>query len=301
MSASKVSAGRVLEVLSSALEARRDRDARVCVRVHVDADCPRAVALAVRDALVAERAGGVVEVRDATDDHGEAPDAVVVLAGRGDCGGLVGSYARAGVPVCVVVEGALDAPEPELPEGARDLVGVLAVSEPADVPARLAGWLAGHAPRAIALAANFPFCRRAVTDELIARSAAENAVVGAVALIPGSDLPIMCANQSKLALDIACAYGRPTDLERVTEVAGVVGAGFAWRALARAALGLVPGLGGLVRAGVGFGGTLACGRALRARLEAQDAPRPRGGMAARPSAAAMPAADGYVTIGGDVA
>ena len=38
---------------------------------------------------------------------------------------------------------------------------------------------------------------------VITACAIQNATVGAINLIPGSDLPIMTANQAKLALDIA--------------------------------------------------------------------------------------------------
>ena len=134
--------------------------------------------------------------------------------------------------------------------------------------------------------------------------------MGAVSLVPGSDLPIMCANQAMLALDIAAAYGRDVSLERAAELAGVLGAGFAWRALARTLVGLVPGIGGLLKAGVGYGGTVATGRALRLRLELEDGtveipgpePRPAETAPARASFSAPrpePSRpdDGYVTVG----
>lgn len=307
MASRKVSVGRVLEVLSSGRGSFAARDERVVVRVHVDPACPREVALFVRDALVAERPTGIVDVRGmGRHFQGEdAPDLVLVLVGGGGGSDLVASYARSGVPVCVVVEGALDAPRLELPEPASSLVSVVAASSEEALSAKLAAWMAGIVERRLALAANFPFCRRAVTDALVARCALENAAVGAVSLVPGSDLPIMCANQAMLALDIAAAYGRDVDLERAAELVGVLGAGLAWRSVARTLVGLVPGLGALLKAGVGYGGTVATGRALRLRLELGDAPAPEAGPRTEPEPAPAPRAslsapdpdDGYVTVG----
>lgn len=304
--------GRVFEVISSGRSSFAARDERVVLRVHVDPSCPREVARCVRRALGAERPGGVVDVRDMLPPlpGEEVPDAALVLTADGRGAELVSSYARAGVSVGVVVEGALEAPRLDLPEQAMGLVSVIAASSPETLSDKLASWLAGATDKPIALAACFPFCRRAVTDDLVSRCAVENAAVGAVSLVPGSDLPIMCANQAMLALDIAAAYGRDVSLERAAELAGVLGAGFAWRALARTLVGLVPGIGGLLKAGIGYGGTVATGRALRLRLELEDGtveipmPEPRPAEAA-PARASFSAPrpepsrtdDGYVTVG----
>ena len=311
MAAKKVSVGRVLEVLASGRSALAGRDERVVVRVHVDPTCPRAVAIAVRDALVPERASAVVEVRGlsaAADD--ELPDVALVLVGERPCAPLVESHARSGVSVGMVVEGALDAPRLALPEPAAALVSTVACSSAEALPARLATWLAAACDKPLALAAGFAFCRAAVADALTARCAAENAVVGLVSLIPGSDLPVMTANQAKLALEIAAAYGRDVSPERAAELAGVVAGGVGWRALARAILRAVPGVGALVKAGVGYGGTVATGRALRLRFELEDLAvrqgadeRPDGPAAAEPRVFLDAAPEGrdYVTIGGQSA
>ncbi|OUO32701.1 DUF697 domain-containing protein [Olsenella sp. An293] len=306
MASRNVSAGRILEVLASGRSALRGRDERVVVRVHVDPDCPREVALAVKGALVPERPGVVVEVLGLRQQApaGELPDVAVVLVGPASCAALVESYARAGVSVCLVVEGALDAPRLDLPEQAERLVGVVACADAGDVPDRLAAWLASSSDKSLALAAGLPFCRAAVAQALISRCATENAVVGAVSLIPGSDFPIMTANQAKLALDLAAAYGRDLDPARALELCGVVAGGLGWRAIARAAAGAVPGVGALLKAGIGYGGTIAIGNALRLRFELEDRPAPD--RAASPAPERRPAAglgapapaDDYVTIGG---
>lgn len=310
----KFSAGRVLEVLSSGRSSFRGRDERVEIRVHVGAGCPRDLALAVKQALLPERENVVVEVLGLAPVPASAGavDAVVVIPDVGGGEGVVSAYARSGVPVCVLVETVLDAPRLELPDQAAALVEVVAVSDAAVTPERLASWLVGTVDSPLALAAGLPFCRGAVADRLIARCAAENAFVGAVSLIPGSDLPIMTANQAKLALDMAAAYGCEIDLSRAAELAGVVGAGLVYRSVARTLVGLVPGVGALLKAGVGYGGTVATGSALRLRFETgdlgvseflrrdHDAAAPEA--AAGASAQALPSsepADGYVTIGSE--
>lgn len=308
MTARKVTAARLMEVLSSGRSALRGRDERVLVRVHVDPTCARELALAVKGALVAERSGGIVEVRGLAEKvSSERPDAVAVLAGSGEAGEVVARYAGSGVPVALVVEGALDAPRLRLTEQAAALVTLVAASSTDALLDKLGSWLAGATDKGIALAANFPFCRRAVVDALVARCAAQNAAVGAVHLIPGSDLPVMTVNQAKLALDIAAAHGEGLDASRAAELAGVVGAGLAWRSVARTLLGLLPGLGLFLRAGVGYAGTVATGRAIQARFELPEALAGREGDKRRGTVASErpvlvasekdAAEGGYVTIG----
>lgn len=296
---------RLLEVAGSGRDSLRGIEERLVIHVRVDPSCPRALALEVRDALRAERAGGVVEVMSL---HGspsagsEQPDVAIVLPGNLDAASDICSYARSGVPVAVVVEGALDAPALDLPEQALALVGVVAASSPEQLPEKLAGWLASSVEKSIALAANFPFCRDAVVTALISRCAVENAAVGAISLIPGSDLPIMCANQAMLALNIAASYGHGLEPSRAAELAGVLGAGLVWRGVARSLVGLLPGIGALLKAGVGYGGTLATGNAIRLRFEAALSERVAQETDPDASATAVlpttPRSDDYVTIGG---
>ena len=300
--------GQVLGVLRAAWAAQGGTGERVLVRVHVDRGCPREMALAVRGALVPERAGIEVDVRGTQPAPASPrPDAAVVVVGApGPAALLAGGYVRSGVPVAMVAQGALDVPAVELPEGPSGLVGIVASSDPAAVPGRLGSWLAGAVPhKELALAAGLPCCRRPVTGSLVRRYALENAAIGAVGLVPGSDLPLICANQAKIALELACAHGRGLGPARAAELAGVLGAGFAWRALARAAVGLVPGLGPLAKAGIAYGGTVAEGRALSLRLAPSPSPvrgtsRAGGALLAAPERDATgEAGGGYVTIGGD--
>lgn len=317
----------LVDVAMSGKSSADAMDEPVRIRVHVGRGADRALACAVRDALSAERPGGAVEVLPlAAPPAGTLdPDAVVLVAGPGEpgCAPLARFYAGAGIPVGFVCETALDAPDPGLPPELAGSFSAVAASEPGHVPAKLGEWLAAHVGARIALAANFACCRPAVVRSLIASCALENAAVGAAEFIPGADFPVMCASQAKLALDIAAAHGEGLSPARAAELAGVFGAGLAYRAGARTALGLVPGLGWALKAGVGALGTVATGRAVEARfsggapdLEAardlfsrffpRGKKRPAPGPAPAPAAPLPPAAtapcsddlDDYIEIGG---
>lgn len=298
--------GRVAEVAGFARSSSLGRDERVSAHVLVGDGCPRPLAGAVREALMPERPNADVVVcpLEGACPPSDVPDVAVALVGPSSGATELGAYARAGVPVAVVVEGALEAPRVDLEEGPAALVHVIAASTPDVLTDKLADWLASATDKDLAFAACFPFCRRAVVDRLVGRCAVENAVVGAVPLIPGSDLPVMTAKQLKLALDVAAAYGRPMEPARALELACVVAAGMGWRSLARALLAALPGAGTLLRAGVAYAGTLATGSALRLRLDPPELAGRR--RAPSPSDAAAPVLlvsreaedDGYVTVEG---
>ena len=103
---------------------------------------------------------------------------------------------------------------------------------------------------------------------MILANAAQNAVIGAVVIIPGADMPAMTANQIRMVLKIAAAYGEDIGLDRAIEILSVVGTAFVFRALARQALDFVPGFGWALKGTVGFSGTVALGEAAIAYFEA---------------------------------
>ena len=112
----------------------------------------------------------------------------------------------------------------------------------------------------IPLGRGYPALRRAVCEEVIRKNARQNALIGALP-VPGADLPVMTANQARMVLNIASVHGEELSLERARELAGVLAAGFGFRALGRQVVKLVP-VGGWAAAGViGYAGTLAMGRA----------------------------------------
>jgi uncharacterized protein (DUF697 family) len=121
---------------------------------------------------------------------------------------------------------------------------------------------------AAALAVRLPAVRGAYCDHVVLTNAAQNAVIGAVVFIPGADMPAMTANQVRMVLKIAAAYGEEIGLDRVLEILSVVGTAFVFRTLARQALDFVPGFGWALKGAVGFSGTVALGEAAIAYFEA---------------------------------
>ena len=271
--ASKIPYNKVLDVLKAGREAGRSAEETVSVIILLveDADIDQIDTL--RGAFLAEKVGGLVSVRPLSDPT--APDApydiAFILPGTqtADLMRAVVQLGGRGIPVAIIVRSAVESYdfshlgfqdwEPE----------VIAATDGETLLTRLAEWIIRARPdKARAFSANFAFIRPIQVRALITACAIQNATVGAINLIPGSDLPIMTANQAKLALDIAASYGKGLSAGRIPEVAGVVGAGFAYRALARTLLGLIPGVGWVLRAGLGFAGTVATGNAIKARFEA---------------------------------
>ena len=126
----------------------------------------------------------------------------------------------------------------------------------------LAKWVATRLPKKrLALAAAFPFMRRAISVELSQSNAIANAAIGIVAFVPGSDLPLITLNQAKLVLQMAAVYDQTLDKRRAKEIVAVVLGAFGWRALARQLSRLVPVLGIPVKTAVAYTGTLAVGHA----------------------------------------
>jgi uncharacterized protein (DUF697 family) len=106
-----------------------------------------------------------------------------------------------------------------------------------------------------------------VAEDAVKTTAWQNALVGAVTPIAGADMPIMTANQAKMLLQIAAAYGQPLGVDRIKELAAVVGGGLLLRTLARQALITVPVLGWAIKGGIGYTGTYAMGKAAIAYFE----------------------------------
>jgi uncharacterized protein (DUF697 family) len=121
---------------------------------------------------------------------------------------------------------------------------------------------------AASLAAHLPAVRSAYCDHVILVNAKQNGVIGVVVVIPGADMPAMTANQIRMVLQIAAAYGEEIGPDRALEILSVVGSAFAFRALARQALVFVPGFGWVLKGAIGFTATLALGRAAVAYFEA---------------------------------
>ncbi|NPD30621.1 hypothetical protein HLV37_01830 [Eggerthellaceae bacterium zg-1084] len=128
---------------------------------------------------------------------------------------------------------------------------------------RMGQWLVQACPqKSLALALAFPCARRPLALEAVGSAAMQNAGIGVLDVIPGADMPLMTLNQVRMTLAIAAAYGEPMTIERVREVIAIVGAGFAFRTVAREVGGLIPVAGFAVRGTIGYTGTVAMGRAV---------------------------------------
>ncbi|WP_455139748.1 hypothetical protein [Thermophilibacter sp.] len=288
------SVGRAAEVTGAGRSALRESRGPVALRVVVCESCPRWLALAARDALVPARGGARLIVGDdRAAASREACDAALVLGGSDGAGAAAASrLAASGEPTALVLPAGSCA---RAPEGA-ELLEVASADGAAGV---IGPWLAGACARPLALASAFPVCRAAVCEELVRACAARNATVAALPLVRGADLPVMCANQVALALELAAAHGRGAGLARVADIGGVCALGALWRACARAIARRSALPGRVVGALVAAAGTVATGAVLSARLSVGEA-LPRG--AAGGEAAPAPGRDaseedGYVTIG----
>lgn len=277
----KLPMNQMLAVLDSAHESDRKRLDLVQVAILVDESAPRSLVLAIKDALLPVQSNSAVRVallEEGGVTLAPRPDVCIVIAGGSDdlVRDAVSVAARQGIPVAVVAESVLDVPE--LPAFVDSLVATIVSADEGVVLAQLARWIASATDKSTAIAANFPFCRRARVAELVRDYASKNAAIGAVGNKGGSDLVSMTTNQAQLALDIAASYGRPLSAERVQELVGVVTAGVGYRTVARGAGEIAPGLGWALNASIGYLGTVATANAIASHYEREDAgekPLPR--------------------------
>ena len=178
----------------------------------------------------------------------------------------LGEAQRSGVPTVLVLT---EAPGVELAFPAEAGAGPRRIVGAAPGGAVAAGALAeavvdvtGDA--AVAMSAKLPALRDEVCRQVVKKTARQNAVVGVLFFLPGSDMPVMTMNQARMVLKIAAAHGESISKERALELLGIVGAGFGLRGLARQALDLLPGPGWAIKGGVAYSGTRALGQAAQA-------------------------------------
>lgn len=270
MSAFDFSTGarQVFNMVDVAKKARQKTAEVVHVAVYVDASAPREVVGWVRDALVPERDSALVDVELVPETgivrvHSGSTLAIVVAGGDSAVlRDLVAGFAEDGLPVAVVAVRELDAPDLEgrIPEDAQ--VALIAATSEDALRSKLASWIVTVLPEDLTLASNFEFVRRAKADQLISTCATENVLVGAVAIGSGAQMPIMTANQARLALNLSSIYGTDVLAQQVPAVLGVAAGGYAYRGISRLALKALPNLGPLVRAAIAFGGTVLTGKVL---------------------------------------
>jgi len=262
----------VADLMRSRTRLTEDRDQPVRIAVFVDVEAPDALVEAVREALRPQTSGARIHVEACAPGEtliiDPTADAVIALVGAGST--LEASLASARekfVPTIVLaIDQSADAVSLRL---AHPVLDTVAASQPDAVVQALGRWLVDRINgKRLAMATNFAFMRRAVAEESIKATSFQNGVVGLVAIIPGADLPIMTANQAKMVLQIAAAYGQTLGVDRIKELAVVLGGGFAFRAIARQMLTFIPGFGWAVKAGIGYSGTMAMGYAAVEHFEA---------------------------------
>lgn len=127
-----------------------------------------------------------------------------------------------------------------------------------------------------ALGRYLPTMRQATARELVLATARVNAqfsgLSAAAGLLPllgtllsvGGDFLVLTKNQVLMLFKLAAIHGRDLDDRKkiYLEMGSVVGAGLAWRTIARSVLGAIPGPVGMIpRVGIAYGGTLAIGMA----------------------------------------
>lgn len=168
---------------------------------------------------------------------------------------------RKSVPALVILIGRGTEEVPDLPYVlATDVIRVRA-GEPLPLEEIIERIVARAGDKSYALAAKLPRIRKGVCDEIIKNFSRQNAILGAAIFIPGADLPALTLNQMRMVFRIGGAYGADVDRERAVELLGVLGAGLGFRAVAREVVGVVPGLGWVVKGAIAYAGTRALGEA----------------------------------------
>ncbi len=128
--------------------------------------------------------------------------------------------------------------------------------------------------RHLALARRYPIFRLAVARELINDTSFANASyslgTGLAEVIPALDIPfnvadmvVLTKNQAIMVYKLGLGLGlSPRWQDQVAQLGGVVGAGFAWRQVARQLVGLIPVWGIVPKVAVAYAGTYAVGEAV---------------------------------------
>jgi uncharacterized protein (DUF697 family) len=230
---------------------------------------PLVVTGALADVLRRELARGAAPgaVRDGPIEQAAALVHVLAAAPREDDERLLEAADRARVPIVCVLAG----------PGVPDRIPYVLATDVGRVPAG-SGFPVDEIARAVAhrlgeeatsLAARLPVLRRPLAEELTERFARRSAFIGVAVFVPGADFPVLTLQQVRLLLRIGAAHGEELGAERLAEVLAVIGGAFAFRAVARQLLAVVPGAGWMVKGAVAYAGTRAVGEAAIRYFEAR--------------------------------
>lgn len=261
--------GDIKEVFTSGAEANKKRQELIRVAIFVEKDAPQELVDLAKKELFPQTGTGLIHVSEfeqATKaEINQMTDLAFVISGQGEEAlKLYKLLKKAEVPAALM--GMQHDYLADLARSSNLMVpaeDIISAPGPKELTRRLAQWVIKNADgKELAFAANFPFVRRSYADKIVADTAKQNALVGGIVIIPGADMPVMTANQARMILQIASAYGQELGAARIKELVGVVGSAFALRAVARQVLTVVPALGWAVKAGIGYTGTLAMGKAV---------------------------------------
>lgn len=267
----------ITELMSSSSKLREEREKPVRIAVLVDAEAPQPAVDALKAAMLPQTGNALLRVEALVPgdvlEIDSAADVVIGLAGPGATLEPTMRVTR-NKAIPTVLLGWEEDKHALATRLSQPLLDTIAEEEADDLIRELGEWLSERvAGKRVALAANFPFVRRAVAVEAVKNTAFQNGVIGAVAVLPGADMPLMTANQAKMVLQVAAAYGEPLGAERIKELATVVGGAFVFRTVARQFVGLVPGFGWAIKAGIGYSATIAMGYAAIEYFEAGGDPK----------------------------
>ena len=237
---------RLIEALGAGKSAEQSGSLQLSLTIAVDLDAPANLVCWIRDAFIAEGPMATVEVTAldrASSNLRQKTDAVLIIVGSHVdlCTQLVSSFLYRSVPVALVGLHNEDiAGFSEQSEEAELEVGRIAAPTRIALEKKLSRWLLDATDKPIAFAANFPFMRRPLVESLTMKCAVENAAVGAIDLIHGSDLPIMLANQMKLAFRVSAAYGERLSMDQLTDAAVILSLAYGSRGLYRLLSTMLP-------------------------------------------------------------
>ena len=268
----------IKDILNASSEASKAQSEAVKVDVYVDLSASEQLVSAVKQAFTPQAANAYLHIEAFDDSTVELPqisrdtDLVVIIAGTSITATRLANHAHnLKVPTLTVAMTLSDALANSTASGfplvAADTIPFMQANETAedaveDFLPNVGQWIVDRcSAKRLAFANAFAFIRKPLALEITKNTSFQNGALGAVLFIPGADMPVMTANQIKMILQIAAAYGQKIGLERAKELAVVVGGGFAFRTIARELVALIPAYGWAVKAGVGYSGTFAMGRA----------------------------------------
>jgi len=154
----------------------------------------------------------------------------------------------------------------ELRSVAAQLLGVsiLEVLSPRSgaLEEQIAAWFSMKlASRRLPLAGDYPFMRAAISHDICAATAWQNAVIALVPFTHGADMPVLVGNQTKMLFQLALAQGLKLNAQRIPELVVTGAAALGSRALAQRFLFRFPPARWLARGALAYVVTLGLGLA----------------------------------------